>query len=118
MILRNSYTFSAAHRLPAHQGLCQNLHGHNYTFEVGLDGPIDPETGMVMDFGDMDDVVNEHAVKPLDHRMLNELMPNPTAEHIAQWIWRALQAHLPLLAEVRVYEIPQAVVIYRGEYES
>lgn len=90
MLLRNSYQFSAAHRLPAHQGLCQNLHGHNYTFEVTLDGPVQATSGMVMDFGDLDDVVTEHAVKPLDHRMLNELLPNPTAEHIAQWIWRAL----------------------------
>ncbi len=118
MLLRNSYAFSAAHRLPAHEGLCQNLHGHNYTFEVCLDGPVDDKTGMVMDFGDLDAVVHEHAVKPLDHRMLNELMPNPTAEHISMWIWRALRPLLPQLSEVRVYEIPQAVVIYRGEYES
>jgi 6-pyruvoyl-tetrahydropterin synthase len=38
-------------------------------------------------------------------------MPNPTAEHIALWIWDALASHLPLLAEIVVWETATACAV-------
>ena len=43
-------TFSAAHRLMNHKGKCRNIHGHNYRVSVTITGPINPETGMVVEF--------------------------------------------------------------------
>src|SRR5882724_8346352 len=49
------FTFEAAHRLPnvpeGHK--CQRLHGHSYRVTVHVSGPVDPATGMVMDFADI-----------------------------------------------------------------
>jgi 6-pyruvoyltetrahydropterin/6-carboxytetrahydropterin synthase len=50
----------------------------------------------------------------VDHRNLNDVLDNPTAEHIARWIWETLAPHLPGLVEVRLYEIPDCCVTYRG----
>ena len=117
MFLRNRYEFSAAHRLTRYDGLCHNLHGHNYTIEIGVDGPIDPESGMVIDFYALDKIVSDKVISILDHSDLNEVMDYPTAEYIAVWIWRRIKPVLDILSEVTVYEIPNAAVIYRGEDE-
>jgi len=114
MRLDVEFTFAAAHRLPRYEGPCFRLHGHNYRFLVGLEGEVDPRTGMIADFGDVKRAVGEQVLARVDHRDLNDLLDNPTAENIARWIWEALEPHVPGLAEVRLYEIPDSCVTYRG----
>ncbi len=58
--LNRRYRFSASHRLHSEEfseaenwkiyGKCNSLygHGHNYVMEVGVSGPVDRETGMVV----------------------------------------------------------------------
>jgi 6-pyruvoyltetrahydropterin/6-carboxytetrahydropterin synthase len=86
------FSFDAAHRLPnvpaGHK--CGEMHGHTYRVTVHVTGPLDHRLGWIMDY----DVITQawkkrvHAV--LDHQCLNEVIPNPTSELIAQWIWNAL----------------------------
>jgi 6-pyruvoyltetrahydropterin/6-carboxytetrahydropterin synthase len=112
--LEVEFHFAAAHRLPRYQGPCFRMHGHNYTFLVALEGEIDPGTGMIADFGEVKGAVQEQVLSRCDHRTLNDFLDNPTAENIARWIWEALEPRLPGLAEVRLYEIPDSCVVYRG----
>lgn len=72
------------------------------------------EQGIVIDFDEIDSVVNSEVVGKLDHRHLNDLVPNPTAELIAVWIWESLIASLPGLSSVRVYESPVTWAEVRG----
>ena len=67
------FTFDAAHYLPNHPGKCQNTHGHTYRLQVGFTGPVDLETGMVVDFGYIKDMIKKRVVDLLDHRYLNLL---------------------------------------------
>jgi 6-pyruvoyltetrahydropterin/6-carboxytetrahydropterin synthase len=90
MVVGRSYRFEAAHRLPWHPGKCAALHGHSYRLEVCVSGSIDAQ-GMVMDFADLDEVVENLVVRQLDHRNLNELLANPTAELLAGWIAQQLE---------------------------
>jgi 6-pyruvoyltetrahydropterin/6-carboxytetrahydropterin synthase len=114
MRLDVEFTFAAAHRLPRYEGPCFRLHGHNYRFFVGLEGEVDPASGMIIDFGLVKQVVQEHVLSRTDHRDLNDVLENPTAENIARWIWEVLEPRLPGLCEVRLYEIPDSCVTYRG----
>ena len=114
MRLDVEFHFAAAHRLPRYEGPCFRLHGHNYRFLVGLEGEVDPDTGMIIDFGVVKQAVQEHVLARADHRDLNDVLENPTAENIARWIWEALAPRLPGLCEVRLYEIPDSCVTYRG----
>ncbi len=114
MRLDVEFTFAAAHRLPRYDGPCSRLHGHNYRFFVGLEGDVDPRSGMVADFGDVKRAVQEHVLARVDHRDLNAVLENPTAENIARWVFETLSPHLPGLAEVRLFEIPGCCVVYRG----
>lgn len=118
MEIYKDFTFEAAHRLPnvpeGHK--CARLHGHSFRVRVVVRGPVEPDTGWVMDFGEL-----KGAFRPLyerlDHNYLNDIpgLENPTSEHLARWIWRELCPRLPALAEVRVRETCTSGCVYRGE---
>lgn len=114
MRLDVEFHFAAAHRLPRYEGPCFRVHGHNYRFFVAVEGEVDPRSGMIADFGAIKTVVQEHVLARVDHRNLNDVLENPTAENIARWIWETLEGRLPGLHEVRLFEIPDSCVTYRG----
>jgi 6-pyruvoyltetrahydropterin/6-carboxytetrahydropterin synthase len=115
--IAQAFHFEAAHSLPnvpeGHR--CQRLHGHSYKVELRLEGQVDPVTGFVADFFDI-----EAAFKPLlerlDHNYLNEIqgLENPTAENIAIWVWDRVKKALPQLASVIVFETPDCWAEYDG----
>lgn len=86
------FTFDAAHRLPNYRGKCYNLHGHRYEMEITVRGKIDPSSGMVIDFGEVKEVVDNCLMPYLDHRYLNEDMPfeNTTVENLVVWTYHSL----------------------------
>jgi 6-pyruvoyltetrahydropterin/6-carboxytetrahydropterin synthase len=114
MRLDVEFYFAAAHRLPRYQGPCFRMHGHNYKFFITVEGDVDPATGMIADFGVIKQVVADRVLARADHQSLNDVLDNPTAENIARWIWEALAPHLSGLVEVRLFEIPDSCVTYRG----
>jgi 6-pyruvoyltetrahydropterin/6-carboxytetrahydropterin synthase len=108
MKLKIKHHFEAAHRLSNYPGKCKNLHGHRWEVEVELDGIIGMENGMVVDFGDIKNVIDVN----LDHRTLlsnhedNDQLAitlihsgcavesypwEPTAENLVKWIWDLLK---------------------------
>ncbi|MFO0610636.1 MAG: 6-carboxytetrahydropterin synthase QueD [Polyangiales bacterium] len=101
--LQRRYTFEASHRLPyvpeGHK--CGRVHGHSYRVTVLVRGPVN-SAGMVCDFADVDAIARP-VVADLDHRHLNELLPNPTSELLALWLLRKLAA-VPHLYAVTVAE--------------
>ena len=117
MKIVQAFTFEAAHFLPrvpeTHR--CRRLHGHSYRVELALEGPVDPETGFVADFFDLERAFGPVLAR-LDHHCLNEIegLENPTAEHIAVWIYDRVKPVLPLLAAVSVFETPMCWAEYRG----
>jgi 6-pyruvoyltetrahydropterin/6-carboxytetrahydropterin synthase len=117
MKISQAFKFEAAHRLPnvppSHR--CSRLHGHSYRVEVQLDGPVDPVTGFVVDFFDLEESFT-NIMDALDHRCLNEVdgLENPTAENIAVWIWERLESKFRQISSVRVYETTECWVEYDG----
>jgi 6-pyruvoyltetrahydropterin/6-carboxytetrahydropterin synthase len=108
------FEFQAAHQLPEHPGRCRRLHGHSYRMQVVCRAPVDPRTGIAIDFGEIERVVGERVLGLLDHAYLNEILPTPSAENIAAWAWERLSdAGLPL-DEIVLYETAGCFVAYRG----
>lgn len=100
-------TFEAAHRLPhvppGHK--CGKMHGHSYVVELQVDGPIDPESGWIIDYADIR-AAAAPLIRELDHACLNDSfgLENPTAENLALWFFKRLANVLPRLLAVRVSE--------------
>lgn len=90
--------FDAAHFLPGHPK-CGGMHGHSWLAEVWLEGDVNPETGMVVDFGEV-----KYWIDGLDHATLNEVLPPrylpPTAENIVKYFLELI----PKAYRVRVWE--------------
>ena len=104
-----SVSFEAAHQLPWHQGKCQRLHGHHYVLEVTVEGPLDTN-GVVLDFDELAETLEREVVARYDHRYLNELLENPTAELIAQDAWKHVEATGLTVARVVLRETPDSWV--------
>lgn len=101
------FEFSAAHHLPAHEGKCQNPHGHTYRLEVEVVNHPDPITGMVIDYYDLSSLVSGRIMDFLDHADLNDKMDNPTTENLVFWIKTRLQEMTVLrdiLNRIRLWE--------------
>lgn len=96
--ITREFTFDAAHQLTNYYGKCEQLHGHTYRLQVTLEGEIQ-SNGMVIDFVVLKRMVNKHIVDKLDHTFLNEIIPNPSAENLAIWMWNQLKDLPTLLKE-------------------
>lgn len=124
-------TFEAAHHLPNHYSKCANLHGHSYKLEVTISGEIDkedietsseaginPEFGMVLDFGTLK-IAMSKLVDKYDHSNLNDYFKLPTAEIMAVSIFNDLVvelAHYNVKVEsVKLWETESSYAEYRGE---
>ena len=131
--LTSSHHFSAAHRLH-NDGRdaewnrrvfekCNNDHGHGHTYglEVTVEGPIDPETGYVIDFKELRKIVEEEVLRKVERRHLNFDVDflrgiNPTAENIAVAIWGRLAGKIPngSLKRITLQETDKNAVVYEG----
>ena len=111
------FRFEAAHRLPnlPPEHKCHRLHGHSFRVRLTLEGPVDVETGWLMDFADIGRIASP-VQDELDHHYLNEIpgLENPTAEVLAAWIWSRVAPELPQLKSVTVRETCTSACVYRG----
>jgi 6-pyruvoyltetrahydropterin/6-carboxytetrahydropterin synthase len=115
--LVHEFRFEAAHRLPrvpaGHK--CARLHGHSFRVELAIEGPVNPETGWFMDFGDLYRIW-EPIHETLDHHYLNEVpgLEKPTSEVDSRYIWLKLRPKLPALRRVTLFETCESRCEYEG----
>lgn len=86
-------SFDSAHWLPnvPKEHKCSKIHGHTYRIRIEVGGKIDPHLGWIEDYSIIK--ARWEAVKlALDHKTINDVVPNSTCENLAEWIWKALHA--------------------------
>jgi 6-pyruvoyltetrahydropterin/6-carboxytetrahydropterin synthase len=94
--LTRKYRFEAAHWLPHHRGKCASMHGHSYRLLLVLSAPIRAD-GMLLDFEEVD-AMADPVIATYDHRVLNDVLDNPTCELVAVDAFSRLRnAGLPLV---------------------
>lgn len=124
MKIARAFWFSMGHTLHNHPGKCANLHGHNYRLIVEVQSDQVNEESMVMDFGELKDIVNRVIDEGYDHRFLiaafdprakalQAIDPtvvlvqyNPTAEMIAEAIKLRIytKMHTASLSKITLWE--------------
>ncbi|HLP94389.1 MAG TPA: 6-carboxytetrahydropterin synthase [Saprospiraceae bacterium] len=73
--LTKLFSFEMAHALPGYDGACRHIHGHSFRLEVCVRGiPMQQnghaKNGMVMDFKQLKDLVQEAFVQHYDHALV------------------------------------------------
>ncbi len=118
--------FEAAHRVTGYPGKCDRLHGHSWVVEAQVRGRKLDSLGMLVDFKSVKKLL-KGVLDQMDHQFLNELEPfssglNPTAEHLAEHIYRSMAENAlftgsdgVFLAAVTVWESPRSCVTYYPE---
>ena len=131
--LTRRYHFAASHRLHSPvlsmeeneriYGKCNSPygHGHNYAVEVTITGPVDPDTGMIANLGDLDPFIQREVIEAFDYKYLNEDVPEfqamvPTTENVCREIYRRLTTFSAARIErVRIEETSKNSFEYTGE---
>ena len=118
MKIARLFKFEAAHRLPYHDGKCRRLHGHSYRLRLVFSGavrsphPDDPQSGFVVDFGLLDQIITRELIDPyLDHHHLDEHIPElpySSAEYLVAWIVDWCMTHLDGRPEMGAARIDSA----------
>ena len=103
----------------------ENYHGHNYDLIVKVTGPVDPDTGYVIDLKILNDIIRQHVIERYDHKNLYLDLPdfkdlNPSAENIAIKIWHILKELIDTSLDMTVilYETERNFVEYYGPAKS
>lgn len=88
-------------------------HEHAFTLEVAVRGPVDPETGFLVDLAHLDRALRA-VVEEVDGSDLDAALPEvredgelPSTENLARWMWNRLVDRVPApaaLDRVRVSE--------------
>eukprot|EP00760_Papus_ankaliazontas_P029671 PhM_4_TR4345/c0_g1_i1/m.502/K01737/queD, ptpS, PTS; 6-pyruvoyltetrahydropterin/6-carboxytetrahydropterin synthase len=141
--LKRQEAWSSAHRIrnpkwddeknAAVFGKCAHTHGHNYLIEVSVKGPIDEDTGMVLNLVLLKKWIQTAVLDPLDHKFIDEDVSYfkdggvpSSAENIARYAFDGIKAEMEkdsetpkecVLESVKLWETPKNIVEYRGERE-
>lgn len=119
-------SFEACHHLNNYLGKCARVHGHSYKLEVTVSGLIDncpmdyepADNQMVLDFNELDRIIESKVTKVFDHEDLNKFFPQPTAECMVIHIYELISQALPVdctLENVRLWETENSYAEYGGE---
>jgi 6-pyruvoyltetrahydropterin/6-carboxytetrahydropterin synthase len=116
------FSFDSAHYLIGYRGKCANNHGHHFVLQVTLRGKSLDNQGMILDFGEIKEIVNRLIINRLDHKCINDIVDfNPTAENLAEWIFNQLFTVFNglykdvSLNSVKLWESPGNMTEYRRE---
>ena len=131
-ILTKKYHFCASHKYGnAYWSEQKNLevfgkdynnHGHNYVLEVSIKGPINPETGWLIDLGELNEIVKSNVVDILDHSQIEEDIEwfktrQPSTENLVIFIWEQINSHINgemKLHKIKLRETPTIYTEYYG----
>jgi 6-pyruvoyltetrahydropterin/6-carboxytetrahydropterin synthase len=129
--VKKTFRIPVGHRLSKHEGLCKNIHGHNFKIEVEVNSFKLNDNDMVIDFSDLKKIVNnaleqfDHAtiLNNRDHEIIKQFRDNefkfimiggrdPTAEVLSEYFYREIEFKLPkdvIMDSVRVWENEDSV---------
>jgi 6-pyruvoyltetrahydropterin/6-carboxytetrahydropterin synthase len=101
-IVAKEFYFDAAHKLPGEEiyGKCANLHGHTYKLIVKVQGEVNANDHMVINFDIIKGIVKKEVIDKFDHQFLNDYFLFPTGEVIADYIYDVLNYKIKMLNDV------------------
>ena len=97
------------------------VHGHNYTLEVMVTAAVNPETGFIVDLGELMVIVQKYVIDILDHSQFDKEVEwfkdkQPSTENLVKFIWDQIKPRLThvTLHRIRLHETPTIFTDYYG----
>ena len=118
MIVYRRFRFHSARHLPKldNKHICKQTHGHTFNLTIYIEGEINDKDGFVIDFFDIDKIIENTVLKLIDHKLLNDIkgLENPTSEHLIKWIWNKIEKSFVGLHKIKLSEDHGTGIIYKG----
>lgn len=140
------FQLDMGHRIPNHKSKCFNIHGHSFVYKVYVEDKIintkgSSSEGMIIDFGDLKEIVLDTIDKQFDHSFtiyvfdpisvewasnplyqkmkINVVDFIPTAENLAKHWFELLKPKLAekkiKLKKIKIWETPTSCAIYEED---
>ena len=101
------------------------VHGHNYTLDVTLTGPINQDSGFIYDIQELKMIVNKYIIKKIDHSQIQDDIKwfegkQPSTENLVLFIWESIAPHIDKpakLYKIKLRETPTIFTEYFGPEE-
>jgi len=131
--LTKQYKFCAAHRYwnpnwsdkKNYQifGEDVRIHGHNYTLDITISGPINDESGFIVNLFELNKIVKLHVLDVMDHSQIQLDIPwfeskQPSTENMVVFIWEQIVTKIPnpaKLNSIKLRETPTIFTEYFGQ---
>ena len=97
------------------------LHGHNYELDITINGPIDNESGFIINIIDLNTVIKEYVLKNLDHSQIEKDIDwfknkQPSTENLVVYIWKQIADRIPKPAYLYSIKLRETPTIYTKYY--
>ena len=112
--ITKQYKFSAAKNLPTGQST-----GHNYTVDITINGPVDHDTGQVINIQALDQLVQARVLSRFDKQNLSldsTFLDSQVSEgNLARFLWEDLESEISqgTLTHITVSEGDDTLATYR-----
>ena len=133
LYLTKQYKFCAAHRYwnpnwsdeKNYQifGEDVRIHGHNYTLDITISGPVNDESGFIVNLFELNKIVKLHVLDVMDHSQIQLDIPwfelkQPSTENMVVFIWEQIVTKIPnpaKLNSIKLRETPTIFTEYFGQ---
>ena len=101
------------------------VHGHNYLLFITISGPIDPDSGFIINLKDLDELISNKVLDIMDHSQIEKdidwfIKKQPSTENMVKFIWEQIDCHIIKPAKlhcIKLQETPTIFTEYYGEEE-
>ena len=113
--ITKEFKFEMAHALKGYDGPCKNIHGHSYELSVTISGkPINdennPKLGMVMDFGELKQIIKREVVDLFDHALvLNNSMDTDLLKSLSKNFEKVILTYYQPTSEMMIIDFASRI---------
>ena len=96
------------------------IHGHNYDLYVTIKGPINKESGFIINLLDLNKLVKREVIQELDHSMIHEhpwfLSKQPSTENLVLFIWEKISRGIEAPSKLHCIKLRETGTIFTEYY--
>ncbi|MAP61835.1 MAG: 6-pyruvoyl tetrahydrobiopterin synthase [Candidatus Marinimicrobia bacterium] len=97
------------------------LHGHNYELDITIGGPINQDSGFIINIMDLNKIVDEYVISKLDHSHIDQDIDwfsekQPSTENIVVFIWEQIADKIPVPAHLHSIKLRETPTIFTEYY--
>jgi len=129
--ITKQYKFCAAHRYWNNDWSEQKnkevfdkdiyVHGHNYLLFITISGPIDPDSGFIINLKDLDELISNKVLDIMDHSQIEKdidwfITRQPSTENMVKFIWEQIDCHIIKPAKLHCIKLQETPTIFTEYY--